>query len=72
VNTGTPARYIAMAMPLLTECNPIWLVENPRLSGPNIFAARHSRFSNCVPVKSNFVPSSNMYVFTVVSGLDDL
>jgi len=39
VNTGTWAKYIAMAAPLLAEWRPISFAENPKESGPTAVAA---------------------------------
>jgi hypothetical protein len=41
LKTGTPARYIAMAEPLLAEWRPIWFVVKPRISGPIDVAVRN-------------------------------
>jgi hypothetical protein len=41
VKTGTPAKYMAIAAPLLAECNPRWFGVNPSLSGPRVVAAKH-------------------------------
>jgi hypothetical protein len=51
VNTGTPTWYIAIVVPLLAECRPIWSAVNPRISGSKDMAARRSHFQSSVPVK---------------------
>jgi len=44
VNTGTAAKYIAIAAPLRAECKPILSAVNPNKSGPMVEAANRRRF----------------------------
>jgi hypothetical protein len=69
VNTGTPARYIAIAAPLLAECKPICDSVSPKVSGPKAFVARQRCYSSSVPVKYCSLPSGCRKEFTGVSGL---
>jgi hypothetical protein len=71
VNTGTPARNIAIAAPLLAECSPICFAVNPRISGPIAVVAIQSCFNNSGPVKRCRLPFCNRNVFTGVSLLED-
>ncbi len=69
VKTGTPARFIAIAAPLWTECSPIWSGVNPSLSGPRDTAAIHS-LDKCLGLENRCVlPSFDRNVFTVVLDL---
>jgi len=69
VNTGTPARYMANAAPLLAECRPICSGENPSVFLPMAAAANHNRFSNFVPEKLMYFPLVMRNVLTGVSGV---
>jgi len=53
VNTGTWAKYIAIAAPLLAEWRPICLDVNPRESRPKEVTAKRRRFNHSVPEKKN-------------------
>jgi hypothetical protein len=48
--TGIPARYIAIAAPLLAECSPIQSSVKPKLSFPITFVALRSCFNRSEPV----------------------
>ncbi len=71
VNTGMPARYIAMAAPLHAEWRPIWFAVNPSSSLPIAVAAKQRRFSSTVLVNKVFDPSLWKKVFTDVSSFDE-
>ncbi len=66
VYTGTPARYIAIAAPLLVEWRPIQSAENPNVSFPIAVVAHRSCCRSMRPVMRHFFPSLK-YVFTWVS-----
>jgi hypothetical protein len=54
VNTGTPARHMAMAALLHAEWSPIWSAVKPRVSGPREVAARRSYFRSSGPMNREF------------------
>jgi hypothetical protein len=72
VKTGMPAKYMAIAAPLLAECRPISFSENPRISGPSVLVALRNCFSTCCPVKWCKDPSGRQNTFTGVSADDDV
>jgi len=51
VKTGTPARYTAIAAPLLAECRPISFAEKPKMAEPIEGVASHRRRKSSVPEK---------------------
>jgi len=59
VNTGTCARYTAMAALLHAECDPISFAEKPRMSSPSTMAADRSHFSSSDPVNKCFFHQKN-------------
>jgi len=54
VNTGTPAKYIAIAALLLAEWKPICFTVKPNSSGPIVVAAKRSLRKSTVPVNRVF------------------
>ena len=72
MKTGMPAKYMAIAAPLLAECRPISFSENPRISGPSVLVALRNCFSTFCPVKWCKDPSGRQDTFTGVSADDDV
>ncbi len=70
VNTGTPARYIAIAAPLLAECNPIWSGVKPSSSEPREAAAILSLERSSGPENKWVLLSLDINVFTVIDGFE--
>ena len=70
VYTGTPDKFIAMAAPLLAECNPIWSGVKPSSSGPMEAAAILSREKSSGPENKWVLLSLDIKVFTIVVGPD--
>lgn len=68
VNTGTWAKYIAMAAPLLAEWRPISFAENPKESGPTAVAASLSFLRSSEPEKKVNFPLGSWNLFTVSDG----
>ena len=69
VKTEISAKYMAMAAPLLVECNPISFAVNPNVSGPTAVAARRNFLRSSVPVNNTKDPSDKRNLFTVSAEL---
>jgi hypothetical protein len=68
VNTGTCAKYMAIAAPLLAECKPISFAVKPSESSPSVLAAKRRHLRNSDLENICFLPSGKQKRFTESAG----